>query len=242
MLGFSSTEALALATVIVTIGSAAQGSVGFGLALLTAPLLEWIDPRLVPAPLILAVTVLLALTALRERHAIDLRGLGWILLGRVPGTFLGAVALTGLTARALTVALGLLVLVGVGISLLSLRIPRRPATLSAAGVVSGVMGTTAALGGPAVAILYQHERGDTVRSTLASVFLIGAFMSLTALALIGRLGRAEIELSLGLLPGILLGFVLSRGTGAWLDQGHTRTAVLLLSAVSGLLSVIRGLT
>jgi uncharacterized membrane protein YfcA len=242
LFGFSSLGELALATVLVTVGSAAQGSVGFGLALLTAPILVWIDPRLVPAPLTLAVTVLLALTAHRERHAIDVRGVGWILLGRLPGTWLGATALVGLTTRALTVGLGLLVLLGVGISLLSVRPPRKPVLLSAAGVVSGVMGTTAALGGPAIAILYQHERGELVRSTLAAVFLIGAGMSLTALVLIGRLGLAEVELAAGLLPGILLGFFLSRGTGAWLDRGRTRNAVLLLSALSGAVSVVRGLS
>jgi uncharacterized membrane protein YfcA len=242
MLGFASTGALVLAVAIVGAGSAVQGSIGFGLALLTAPLLEWVEPRLVPGPLIIAVTVLLALTAHRERKSIDARGIGWILAGRIPGTALGALALTGLTAGALTVSLGLLVLVGVGLSLLSLRLPRTPGLLSFAGLVSGLMGTTAALGGPAVAILYQHERGPMVRSTLATYFLIGAFMSLGALYLIGRLGRAEFELGVALLPGIVGGFLLSRGMGAWMDGGRTRTAVLLLSGLAGLASVIRGLS
>jgi uncharacterized protein len=242
MLGFQSIGSLALAAAIVGVGSAAQASIGFGLALLTAPLLEWVDPRLVPGPLIIAVTVLLALTAHRERQAIDARGVGWILAGRIPGTVLGALALTAMTARALTVSLGVLVLIGVGISLLSLRVPRTPGMLSFAGLVSGMMGTTAALGGPAVAILYQHERGPVVRSTLAAYFLIGAFMSLGALYVIGRLGRAELELGVALLPGIIAGFLLSRGTGAWMDGGRTRTAVLLLSGLAGLTSVIRGLT
>jgi uncharacterized protein len=241
MLGFESTASLVLAVAIVGAGSAVQAGVGFGLALLTAPLLEWVDPRLVPGPLIIAVTVLLALTAHRERQSIDARGVGWILAGRVPGTVVGALALTGMTARALTVSLGVLVLIGVGISLLSLRVPRTRGMLSFAGLVSGMMGTTAALGGPAVAILYQHERGPMVRSTLAAYFLIGAFMSLGALYLIGRLGRVELELGVALLPGIIGGFLMSKGMGAWMDRGRTRTAVLLLSGLAGLASVIRGL-
>jgi uncharacterized membrane protein YfcA len=242
MLGFASTGSLVLAIAIVGAGSVVQGSVGFGLALLTAPLLEWVDPRLVPGPLIIAVTVLLAATAHRERQAIDARGIGWILAGRVPGTLIGALALAGLTARALTVSLGVLVLIGVGISLLAVRVPRTPGMLSFAGFVSGMMGTTAALGGPAVAILYQHERGPMVRSTLATYFLIGAFMSLGALYFIGRLGHAELKLGVALLPGIIGGFLLSRGMGAWMDGGRTRRAVLWLSGLAGLASVIRGLS
>lgn len=242
MLGFASTGSFALAVTIVAVGSAVQGSIGFGLALLTAPILAWVEPRLVPGPLVIAVTVLLALTAHREREAIDVRGIGWILAGRVPGTVLGALALTGLSPRALTVSLGVLVLLGVGISLLRLRFPRTPGLLSVAGLVSGMMGTTAALGGPAVAILYQHERGPMVRSTLATYFLAGAFMSLGALYFIGRLGRAELVLGVALLPGIVGGFLLSRGMGAWMDKGRTRAAVLLLSGLAGLASVIRGLS
>ncbi len=242
MLGFSSPLALGLVVLVIALGSAVQASIGFGLALLTAPLLEWVEPRLVPGPLIVAVTLLLALTALRERDSIDIRGVGWILLGRVPGTALGALSLGALSARSLTVSLGLLVLLAVGISLSKLTLPRTPWMLSVAGVISGLMGTTAALGGPAVAILYQDEKGAMVRSTLAVYFLIGAFMSLSALALIGRLGAPELLLAVGLVPGMALGFWLSRHLGAWLDRGKTRYAVLLLSALGGVSAVIRGLS
>jgi uncharacterized membrane protein YfcA len=113
--------------------------------------------------------------------------------------------------------------------------------LLAAGVVSGLMGTTAALGGPAVAVLYQHERGPLVRSTLATYFLIGAAMSMIALALVGRLGPREAALAVGLLPGIAAGFWLSRWTSRWLDGGYTRVAVLLIAALAGLGSVLHGL-
>ncbi|HEY3500105.1 MAG TPA: sulfite exporter TauE/SafE family protein [Polyangiaceae bacterium] len=241
MHGFASTTEIALALAIVAIGAALQGSVGFGFALLSAPFLEWINPRLVPGPLVLAVTVLLVLTALRERQSIDLRGIGWVLAGRVPGTLIGAVALAGLSESALTVTLGVLVLTAVGLSLLDVHLPRKPPFLVVAGVISGVMGTTAALGGPAVAILYQHERPELVRSTLATFFLIGALMSLPALAWVGRLGAEEGKLALLLLPGILLGFAVSARTARLLHGGRTRAAVLLVAGLAGATGVVRGL-
>jgi uncharacterized protein len=241
MLGFDSLNAWLLATAIVTTGAALQGSAGFGFALLSSPVLAFVDQRLVPGPLIVAVTLLLGLTAWRERSAVDLRGLGWVLGGRVPGTALGALALTRLGERALSTALGLLVLFAVGLSIRSVRLQRKPPLLVFAGLVSGLMGTTAALGGPAVAVLYQHERGDLVRSTLATYFLVGAVMSMTALALVGRLGGREVMMGLSLMPGILVGFAASRRTGAWLDRGRTRTAVLLVAAIAGLSSVLHGI-
>jgi uncharacterized membrane protein YfcA len=208
---------------------------------LSAPILGLVEPRLVPGPLIFAVTLLLALTAWRERSAVDLKGLGWVLGGRVPGTALGALALTRLGERALATALGLLVLVAVAISMRSVRLQRKPWLLLLAGLVSGLMGTTAALGGPAIAVLYQHERGDLVRSTLATYFLVGALMSMVALALVGRLGGREITMGLGLMPGILVGFAASRWTSRWLDRGRTRAAVLLVAAIAGLSSVLHGI-
>jgi len=239
--GYDSFSHWALASAIVMTGAALQGSAGFGFALLSSPILAFVDTRLVPGPLIVAVTLLLALTAWHERSAVDARGLGWILGGRVPGTVLGAFALKALGERALTTSLGVLVLLSVALSLRNVRFPRTPPVLACAGVVSGLMGTTAALGGPAVAVLYQHERGPLVRSTLATYFFIGAFMSMAGLFTVGRLGPREIGLGLGLMPGIGLGFWVSRWTGRFLDRGHTRTAVLVIAGLAGLTSVLHGL-
>jgi uncharacterized membrane protein YfcA len=241
LLGFPSLGEWLVASAIVATGAALQGSAGFGFALLSSPILGFVDRNLVPGPLIVAVTLLLGLTAWRERSAVDLKGLGWVLGGRLPGTVLGAVGLKLLSERALTTALGLLVLFAVVLSLGAVRLERRPPLLVAAGVVSGLMGTTAALGGPAVAVLYQHERGALVRATLATYFLVGAMMSITALALVGRLGERELALAVGLMPGVACGFWCSRWTSRWLDRGYTRIAVLVIAGLAGLGSVIHGL-
>ncbi len=70
----------------MTAGAAVQGSVGFGLNLLAAPLLVLIDARLVPGPVLVAAIALVAVMSWRERHAIDFGGLRWALLGRLAGT------------------------------------------------------------------------------------------------------------------------------------------------------------
>ena len=82
------------AATIVMVGATLQGSVGFGLGMLAAPLLLLIDPMFVPAPLLTAALALTLLVAKRERRAIDFRGIGWVLLGRLPGAFLGAFVLS----------------------------------------------------------------------------------------------------------------------------------------------------
>src|SRR5687768_7921335 len=81
---------LAAIVAIATVGALVQGTIGFGLAVFSAPLLTLIEPRMVPGPLLLATFVLTLLVVLRDRQAIDLAGVKWALVGRVPGVLLGA--------------------------------------------------------------------------------------------------------------------------------------------------------
>ena len=57
--------------------STMQGMVGFGMALVAAPLLALIDPALVPIPLLVVTTGHSVLTVGREHGATDWPGVGW---------------------------------------------------------------------------------------------------------------------------------------------------------------------
>ena len=58
-----------MASAVVAIGATVQASVGFGLALISTPLLVLIDPQLVPGPMIFASMLLVVLTAWRDLRA-----------------------------------------------------------------------------------------------------------------------------------------------------------------------------
>jgi uncharacterized membrane protein YfcA len=229
-----SAGALLGATLVVTVGSALQGAVGFGLGMLAAPLLLLVDPRLVPGPLLVAALFLTVLITTRERAAIDFHGLGWALVGRAPGTLLGAAAIALASPRGVRFLVALMVLVAVGLVGSGLQIARTRGSLFGAGVLSGVLSTTSSIGGPAIAILYQDDPGGRVRGTLSSFFTVGLVFSILALAVLGEFGRAQVEASVVLLPGVLLGFLLSRSIARVLDRGHTRTAILVLSTLAAL--------
>jgi hypothetical protein len=104
--------------------------------------------------------------------------------------------------------------------------------LFAAGTASGFMATAAGLGGPPVALVYQRETGVRLRGTLAAYFIIGTIVSLFALSWAGRFTREEMRLSFYLIPGTILGYVMSRPAAAYLDGGYTRAAVLAVSVLA----------
>jgi len=225
---------LAAAVLAVFVGAVLQVAVGFGYALVVAPTLLLIDPRLVPGPVIFAALFLTSLSAYRDRHAIDFRGLGWGIAGRLPGTLLGAALLAILPPERLAAPLGALVLLAVVISASGVRIEPTPRTLVGAGLLSGFMGTTSSIGGPPIAMVYQHAPGDRLRGTLGGYFVIGAVMSLIAVAAVGRFGAAELRWGAVFVPGILLGFALSSRLTPWVDRGYTRPAVLIIAGAAGI--------
>ncbi len=231
--------ALLAATLAVVAGAAVQGSVGFGLGLIAVPLLVLIDPRFVPGPVLCVAILLTLLLSHRERASIDFFGVAWGLAGRLPGTALGAAALVVIPRDRLAVLFGTLILLAVGLSALPLRVRPTARTLAGAGLLSGFMATTAAIGGPPMALLLQHEAGARLRGTLSGYFLVGATVSLLALMIVGRFGRQELMLAAALLPGILLGFAISYRTAPVLDRGYTRVTVLAMATAAALGAILR---
>lgn len=228
-------------TVVLTVlfGATLQGSVGFGMGLIASPILILIDPRFVPGPILLSTTVLTVLLVYRERTAIDFHGIQWAMVGRLVGTVLASTILLVVSADQLVLLIGVFILSAVGMSLSGFRFdPIRP-VLVVAGMLSGLLGTIASVGGPPMALVYQHAAGARIRSTMSGFFLLGTILSLGALWYVGRFGAYEIQLTLVMLPSVLTGFVLSKWTAVYVDRGYVRPAVLSVAAGAGLLVIIR---
>lgn len=217
------------------VGSLLQGITGFGLNLLAAPILIMVQPRLVPGPILVSALVLTVLMALRDHTGIDLRGVGWMAAGMLPGTALGSYLLPVLPHKLLALILGFLVLAGVLLSLVGLRFPPRRWVLFLAGLFSGLGSTLASIGAPPVALVNQDLEPKRLRATLSGYFILSAITSLLALIPAGRMGPAELKLSFWLIPGVVLGFV---GSGLLIDRMSRRTVRYVLLSLSGASALI----
>ena len=227
--------------VAVGLGAMVQGSIGFGFALVVVPALTLIRPEALPATVLLLALPLGATMAVRERRAIDVSGLGYLLLGRVTGTFAGVGLLLLVPDSYLSVLFGSLVVAAVLASSVSPEIDLRNRTRVTGGVASGIMGTAAGIGGPPLALIYQSHSGPQIRATLAVAFSMGTVISLLALAIAGRVGPEHLLLALGLLPALLLGLWSARFAAGLLAGRWLRPAILLFAAVSGLVAVLLGI-
>jgi uncharacterized membrane protein YfcA len=232
-----SPAAIVLAMVVIAIGAAVQGGVGFGMNLIAAPILAVLDPDLVPGPAIVAAVVLTVLVALREREHIDRDGVRWALAGRLPGTVAGALLVAAIPEGGVAVAVGAAVLLAVGLTVSGIHLRPDPPTLLVVGAVSGFASTVSSVGGPPMAVVYANEPGPVIRGTLSFIFVVGGLMSLGALVAVGDFGGHEALLSLLLLVPGTLGFLASKRLAVRVDSGASRNAVLavaVLGAVTAL--------
>jgi hypothetical protein len=90
-----------------------------------------------------------------------------------------------------------------------------------------------------MALVFQDSEGAYLRGTLSVYFVASTIPFLLALAVIGRFGSDELRSALVLLPGVLVGFVLSGRAVPLLDRGYTRPVVLLMSGVTALAVILR---
>jgi hypothetical protein len=224
--------------IVSLLGATLQGSLGLGLGFVAVPLLAIIDPRYLPGPLIMAALVLTLLLALRHHESIRLKGILWVLTGRVLGTLMGIQLLLLIPKNYLSMTFAMMVIIGVLISLSGIRIELTSRNLLGSGTLSGLMATTAAIGGPPLAMVYQYLTGPELRGTLSSIFVFGAIFTLVALSAVGYFGLLELKLSAILMPGIVAGYFISKYTARILDRGYIRPAILVFSLLSGLVLLI----
>lgn len=227
------------ASAVIAAGTIVHGSVGFGVALITAPLLHLIDPILVPGPMILVGLTIPALVLWREWRSVDAGEVGRILPGVAAGVAAASVVMRKVPEAMLAVLFGTLVLSAVGLSVKWRPPPPGWGTLSLAGGLAGFMTTTTSIGGPPLALVFQSRAPGNLRGTLSACFIPISVLALGALFGAGRLGMREILIASSLLPAALLGFWISGRTAALLDRWWLRGAVLAVSATAAASTIVR---
>ena len=230
---------LVILSLVIIVAAFVQGSVGVGFALIVAPVFSLIEPSLIPVALLIIMLPLNFYVAFRERHGLDKPGLGWITLGRFLGTFLGAWILLAISARSLNIFVGLSTVLA---ALLSLAAPSfKPGrnTLGLAGLVTGVTETATGIGGPPLALVYQHHPGPVLRSTIAACFLIGEIISLIILAIGGKVNAELMWNSLLLVPAVLIGGGLSRLVHHRVRGKGLRAGVMVFAIAAGLFLLLK---
>lgn len=236
-----SVAAVVVSVVVVFVGSAIQASIGIGLGLVAAPVLALADPDFIPGTIVIAVLPLTLIVAWTDRSAVARRDVVVALVGRFPGVIAGAAVAAAVSDRVLAVLVGVSVLMAVGVSLTTWRVPLTDRTLVGAGAASGFTGTTTGVGGPPMALTYQHHDPAVMRGTISAFFFIGATFSALALWAAGEIGARQLELAILLIPAVVLGTLTARALRHHLRPGLVRPTVLAVCAASAVALLVDSL-
>lgn len=232
--------ALACAAVVY-LGAVMQASTGVGVGILSSPVLIFVDPDFIPVATLLAVLPLSFTVAWADRHDVDRPGVIAAIIGRIPGIIAGVAVLSIVSDRTLALMVSITVLLGVVVSITAKRFAPTMTAIVAAGFASGFTGTAVGVGGPPMALTYQHSDPATMRATISMFFSVGSTLSAIALAVAGEIGRREIALAALLAPSVLIGLTTARRYKHRLVGSGVRPVVLGLSAFSAIALLIRTL-
>jgi uncharacterized membrane protein YfcA len=238
----SAGEWVVLATTVIA-AATVQGTVGFGANLLAVPVVALIVPAALPGAMVIPGVPMAVVMAVAERDHVDRRGSGYLVLGRLPGTLVGVAVVAAVSSAVLAIVIGTVVILGVAASVAAAHLHPgvTPRTATAAGVITGVTGTAAAIDGPPLALLYQHDPPPVFRATLATQFALGAAITLTALVATGQLDAWQAWLGVSLMPGFIAGLGLSLVIRPRLAHVNLRPAVLTIAALTGLAAIGRAI-
>ncbi|MGN9782888.1 TSUP family transporter [Nonomuraea sp. ZG12] len=226
----------------VFVGAVVQGGVGFGLGLVAVPVLVLLDPAVMPGAIQVVNLTLPLFTLAAEWRRVDWRGVGFAILGRLPGSVIGGLIVVYISVYTLGVLAGVMVLVAVGLTARAVSLPRNGVTITTAGFVSGITGTATGIGGPPIALIYQTAKGPEIRATLAMYFCLSAAQSLVILALVDHLPARALTAGATLLVPMIAGFLVSGPLRRYLDGGKVRVAVLAVASLSALILIVQSLT
>ncbi len=225
----------------VVIASFLGGATGFGFALICTPLL-----LLIGFPLEFVITANLTLTmitrlsvAYRFRAHVSLRRVSMLIVGSIPGFYLGAKVLASVDALTIRIAAGITVMVVALLLGVSISVPSPPTVPGAsvvAGLLGGFLGATTSLSGVPPVLLLAHQRAEQLSffADLAVYFVFSSCIALLLFAARGSLAAQALFPAAALwLPGALLSNFIGTIVGSHLPERAFRYLTLALVFVAG---------
>ncbi len=226
---------------VVYVGTTVQASLGIGLGMLSSPVLALADTDFIPVAIIISVIPLSSSVAWSERKHVDRSGAALLLIGRIPGVVIAVLVVARFSDTALGLMVSGSVIAAVIASAVSRKFVAGRTTLLVAGGASGFMATATGVGGPPVALTYQHDTPETMRSTISTFFAVGALMSLVGLVLAGEVSQRSLELTAVLIPSVLLGIMTAKRVKQRLNADLVRPVILALCLLSATALLVRSL-
>lgn len=218
-------------------GCTIQTAVGFGMALIAAPIIVMINPLWVPYVLTVTALALSLGNTWNQRHDIQWEQLVPPMISRIPGTVIGTWVLALIAVQWLQVIVAVMVLLTIFVTMRMKPFASTPFNMGVAGFVSGITGTTTGIGGPPMALVMQHSEGKHARANLSVYFVFSCVVSLIGYMWAGLMSPDQWVVSITMIPVAISGFYLGKVLRPWVDN-RFRPVLLFTCGVSATVALV----
>ncbi len=217
-------------------GCAVQTALGFGMAVIAAPIIVLYRPEWVPVILTIVALVLSVQNSVNQRKGTAWRQISPAMISRIPGTIAGAWILTMLPVQILQILVAAMVFVAIFVTAFAKPFQASAKNLTIAGFVSGLTGTTTSIGGPPMALVLQHGASSSTRANLSAYFVYSCITSLVSYQLIGLMTWELWLTGFSFIPVAFVGYFAGLKARDWLDQ-RFRPLLLVLCSISAFIAL-----
>jgi len=231
---------------IIFLGALVQGTVGFGLALTTVPILLLVLPHQMIPPVLVVVGVVNNLFVLADTwRSIRFKEIVPLIIGGVICLPIGAWLLKNLDFSLFKIGVGVIVLTAAVAMLRGWKLKLRPDwwRIAPVGMLSGILGGATALSGPPVILYFagKDEDKQSFRGNLIAYFTLLNIASVITFWLSGLM-PLEVWKTAGLYT---IPLVIGSAVGLWIARRVSerifRLAVLALIICIGLSLIVTNL-
>jgi len=212
-------------------GCAIQTALGFGMAVVAAPVIVLYRPEWVPIILTIVALILSVQNAWNQRSGIEWKHISPAMLSRLPGGIIGAWILTLLPVQLLQIFVAGMVFIAIFVTAFAKPFPATVKNLTIAGFISGIAGTTTSIGGPPMALVMQHGSSHNTRANLSVYFAYSCVTSLITYQVIGLMSTELWIAGLSFVPVAFLGYFIGRSARDLVDL-HFRPILLTVCSFS----------
>ncbi len=227
--------------VIVFGASIIQALFGFGFGLISVPLMIFFVD--LPTAVVTATAVSTVSCSIQwwESRAVDVRVMSMRLIrSAIIGMPFGLWLLLNIDTRLMKAALGVVVLIGVFLSIKGFDLRQLPRAFDyTMGLISGVLSTATSTNGPPLVFLLhaRHYSPEDFRAVLNRVFSFLNFLTLVIFFFAGKLTPDAVRLAMLAIPVMGCGVFLGTRMRKRINPDHFRNLVIGLLFLSGLSAI-----
>ncbi len=230
-----------LANFILILGSILQMATGVSMGMIVVPFLAMISYTLVPVPIIFASLPFLIMIVYQGRKHIDTKNMLQVNTGMILGIFLALYLLKNIHFDYLGISFGLFILLSVFISIRVKEFKLGKVVTYSGGFLAGVMGAMAAVGGQILALLFQNHPLESIKATLAFLYLIFSVVMLVIFYLFGEFSQEQMISSFYIMPGFIAGFFIAPIFTQYINPKYSKKMVLGMATLGALILIGKSL-